>query len=234
MQILFNATTKKYIKSMRFFSKGLFVIGETLLFQNEILRHNGKWCDKRKAFLISEEEKASIEAIIIEKEESKIVQKTIKDENNKDIVVDEIVTEKKQYKLKDYCKTEFLSDPTPEQTVKRVGKNYLGEDLSKYIIVSMPNDIYLSMETEIRQAKDIKLGLLPAQHPDGSYLYQDDLLTIIPPDPPTAEEIAKEEAEKNRKINLANAVNAIKNAPDNPTSEQKTNMMFDYIKNTIG
>jgi hypothetical protein len=39
--------------------------------------------------------------------------------------------------------------------------------------------------------------------------------------------------EKDRKANLRNAIQAIKNAA-NPTQDEKINMVYDYLKNQIG
>jgi hypothetical protein len=199
------------------------VLGNTALFQKGVVSRGGKADIVRGGFVIPESKKTEIEAIQIQIKKTKIDSET-------KIPIETIITKK----LIDECEIKLITDPTPEQTIKRVGRNYLGEDLSKYIVVSMPNDTYLPMETEIRQAKDIQLGDLPDQNMDGSYSHQDGMLTIIPPDPPTEEELEKEQAEKDRKINLANAINAIKSRPTNPTQEEKTNIVYDYIVNTIG
>lgn len=124
----------------------------------------------------------------------------------------------------------YENDPTPEETIKRVGRNYLDEDVSKYIIISMPNEAFLSMETEIRQAKDIYLDNLYDPNTDGSYDYYDGLFTVIPPDPLTADEIAAQETQEKKKQDMASSVQAIRNAPDNTTTEQKAAMAFDYLK----
>lgn len=205
---------------MRIFQKSLCVFGPSVnLFRYSIISNGGKYDNYRNVFVIPESRKIDVEKISVEEIEKNIDAKTKK------------VTEKKiTKKLIDECKIEYLTDPTPLQTIKRVGRNYLGEDVSKYIIVSIPNDIYLTMETEIRQAKDIQLGNLSDPNTDGSYDYYDGLFTIIPPDPPTAEEVAEQEAQEKKKQDLANTVQAIRNAPDNSTIEQKAAMAFDYLK----
>lgn len=126
-------------------------------------------------------------------------------------------------KLTDVCTITTITDPSPQETINRVGRNYLGEDLSKYIVISMDNNVFKSMETDIRSAKDIQLGELPEQNEDGSYSYTDGMFTVVPKDPPSAEELAKQEESKQLKSTLISTGEAIKNT--NPVSIGSTAMV---------
>jgi hypothetical protein len=138
---------------------------------------------------------------------------------------------------KEYLKYKYTSitytDPTPKQLIARIGRNYLGFDISKYLIIDMNNDDYLEKEALLKNAKDIKINAnqLGDKQVDGSYKYSDHLFSIIPKDPPSAEELVKKEAVKLNRKELKDLKSQLRSASiELLTNQEKINMLFKYMQ----
>lgn len=205
MQILFNSDTKKYIRTMRFFPEVILVWGETRAFAGELRAIGGKYDKYRQGFIFPTNKQADIENISI----------TADSEDKK----------KEEIGLTDFCSIITVTDPTPEQTLKRVAKSLKGQNVS---VISMPNDAFLSLENEIRRAKDIQISKLPEQNLDGSYEYSKSFVNIIPPDPITQEEILKKEKWEYAIKRIKELTNIIKTIDLGTISqEEKMNLLFE-------
>lgn len=130
----------------------------------------------------------------------------------------------------------FENDPTPEESIKRVGKNYLGEDLSDYIVINIPNGTFGTPEDDcnflesLRNSKNVQLGELSQQEENSSYPYFEGLITITPKDPPSQEEKDKEQ----EKADIISAIDLLENkieTPGNITDTEKGAIIFDLFHN---
>lgn len=166
------------------------------------------------------------------------------------------------------------AEPTLEETIKRLGRNYFGaintfeklypepniddiearkeyfiklsehrkeykkyvkKILSKYAVIHIPAGTFgtpkqdCEYRIKLRQAKKVELGQLRDRNTDGSYPYYEGVFTIIPPDPPTAEEITKREKKKTLKKEIKLLYGYIRDL-DDLSDIQKGVMAFDIIR----
>ncbi len=108
------------------------------------------------------------------------------------------------------------TDPTPEQTIKRVGKGYGSTDLNDYILISVDNAVYSSV---LYPHKSMSItGTLPDKNNDGSYTYYDGLITVIPQDPTPTPDAKAEEIKSIR--------SQIKLSPESTSTTKKISLLF--------
>lgn len=201
---------------MRFFPEQWIASGRTQLFSDNIIKLGGKHRTTFDGYIVPDNSVDIIKALEIKIQTDAVG----KDGKPKKITV--------IHKLSDMCSVEKMTDPHPGHTIQRVGRNYIGTNIDDYIVVSMPNATFLTMQEQIDNAKDIQIiGNLPAQNTDGSYPYWDGLLNIIPKDPPTAEEEAAKLAAETKKAEREKLISAIRAADESAlATDEKVSMLF--------